>query len=101
MTDTTAAEPKVTQPTVHPPAAEPDSPNDRRVFWLAVAVIAMVFIIILLLFFVTIPKDNKDTLETVVGVVVSGGLSGILGFYFGSSQISKAKDSTIANLSAQ
>lgn len=73
-------------------------PNDRRMFWLAAAIVGMAFVVVGLLFFVPIPPANKDVTETVVGIVMTAGFSGVAGYYFGSSASSKSKDATISKL---
>lgn len=94
MSDATQA--PVPDPTVPPPN---DSPRDKRSFWLGVGIVVLVSIIVLLLFFKTIPADNKDVLNTVIGVVVGTGFGSVIGWFFGSSQSSKDKDDTINSLS--
>lgn len=82
-----------------PPETDPgDTPHDRRIFKMGVGILATVFIIILLLFFVQIPDKNEQVLTTVIGTVVGTGLGSVIGFYYGSSMSSKAKDETITKL---
>ena len=56
--------------------------------------------IIGVLAFITVPKENLNTLTTVVGSVTAAFLT-IVGFYFGSNSSSKAKDQAISNLTPQ
>jgi uncharacterized BrkB/YihY/UPF0761 family membrane protein len=46
-----------------------------------------------------IPVDNKTELDLMLGGLMGAFTGGIVGFFFGSSKGSQAKDSTIANLS--
>jgi hypothetical protein len=100
MTDTGAAAPAA--PTKNNPETTVttvnDSPHDKRVFWLGVGIVTVVLIVIILLFFVTIPTPNKDVLNTVIGVLVGTGFGSVVGYYFGTSSSSKAKDETISTL---
>ena len=48
-------------------------------------------LIVLLLFFVKIPDQNRDVINFILGVVVGTGLTGIFNYFYGSSQGSKDK----------
>lgn len=101
MTDTSAVEPKQPIDPGSTVSTVNDSPHDRRVFFLGTGIIAAVFVVILLLFFVTIPAPNKDVLNTIIGFLVGTGAGSVVGFYFGSSASSKAKDETISTLTKE
>jgi hypothetical protein len=49
---------------------------------------------VICLFFVDIPKENKTIIDMVVGIVI-GGYTSIMAFYFGSSKSSEDKNSTL------
>lgn len=53
---------------------------------LAFAIVTWCFIIVLVMLFHPIPPDNKDLLNMVIGFVFGGTLSGVIGFFFGSSK---------------
>lgn len=54
------------------------------------------FALLYVLIFVTIPPENKDIMNTVVGSLIAS-FSSVVGYYFGSSASSKSKDELIAN----
>lgn len=54
------------------------------------------FALLYVLIFVTIPPENKDILNTVVGSLIAS-FSAVVGYYFGSSASDKAKDVLLAN----
>lgn len=55
----------------------------------------------LILAFVHIPKENGTLFTTLVTSLVVGGLLTFIGFLWGSSKGSAAKDETIASLTTQ
>jgi hypothetical protein len=64
-----------------------------------ILVIAAVFItalMILGLFFISIPADNKDMVNIVVGIVIGGAFATLYNWRFGSSKGSSDKDKLIA-----
>ena len=63
-------------------------------------IIVMALIIIIGLFFIKIPEENKDLLNITVGVILSGFMA-VVGFFFGSSQGSKDKTEAITKNSIQ
>jgi hypothetical protein len=68
--------------------------SKRFVYYLTMAVVGFVFLMVLALFFVNIPDENKTIIDMVVGIVI-GGYTSIMAFYFGSSKGSKDKSSVI------
>jgi uncharacterized BrkB/YihY/UPF0761 family membrane protein len=54
------------------------------------------FILLLSLVYTTIPTDNKDLLNLVVGALI-GSFSTIVGYYFGSSKGSADKNELLKN----
>lgn len=52
-----------------------------------------------LLCFHVVPQENREELILVVGVIV-GSYKDVIGFFFGSTSSSKAKDDTISKLAA-
>lgn len=95
MTDVSTATP----PTQPAPAGTAEAAQEKRVFWMGVGIILAVFVVVILLFFVTIPPANKDVLNTVIGFLVGTAAGSVIGFYYGTSASSKAKDDTISTLS--
>jgi len=55
------------------------------------------FILLLSLVYSTIPADNKDLLNLVVGSLI-GSFSTIVGYYFGSSKGSADKNELLKNM---
>ena len=53
------------------------------------------------LMFVPVPTDNRDLAIAIVTGVLGASVKDIVGYYFGSSKGSAAKDETIARLSAR
>lgn len=68
--------------------------SKRFIYYLAIGVVAFVFILIGGLFFVEIPQDNKTIIDMVIGIVI-GGFTSIMAFFFGSSKGSKDKGDQI------
>jgi hypothetical protein len=70
-------------------------------FWTTRAVAVGVFIILSLLLgilcFKEVPKENHDIIITLAGAMAGSAVT-IVSFYFGSSSSSRAKDDTIAAL---
>lgn len=54
------------------------------------------FALLYVLIFVTIPPENKDILNTVIGSLIAS-FSAVVGYYFGSTAGSRAKDELLAN----
>lgn len=63
----------------------------RFVYWYAGAMTFLIFVVLILLFFVEIPSDNKRIIDMIIGGLVTTGLSGIFQYFFGSSSGSKQK----------
>lgn len=68
--------------------------SKRFVYYLTIGIVAFVFSMVICLFFVDIPKENKTIIDMVVGIVI-GGYTSIMAFYFGSSKSSQDKNSTL------
>lgn len=62
---------------------------------LAAVLISLVCAVVLLLFFVPAPDQNRDAINLVLGALL-GWIAAIVTFYFGSSKSSQSKDDTIA-----
>ena len=64
------------------------SKTDSR-HWVAFLLIfgAITFLFALLIF--PIPHENKDLVNTSIGFVFGAGVSGVVGYYFGSSKTNK------------
>ena len=65
--------------------------SKRFIYYLTIAVFGFSALIVLLLFFVKIPDQNRDVINFILGVVVGTGLTGIFNYFYGSSQGSKDK----------
>ncbi len=64
----------------------------------AIICIVLSFGIVIMLFFVAIPPENKQLLDTIIPLITGSGLIGIIQFFFGSSQTSATKNETIKQL---
>ena len=53
---------------------------------LAVIIIVMSFIFLLLVLYKPIPAENKDLVNLAVGFIVGTAVSGVIGYYFGTSK---------------
>lgn len=71
--------------------------SKRFVYYLAIVVVAFVFVLVGGLFFVEIPQDNKTIIDMVIGIII-GGFTSIMAFFFGSSKGSKDKQAEIEKL---
>lgn len=95
----------MTDATVVPPAPQATAavavpaPRELNIPFVLMCIVAAGFIgMLLVMSFHDVPPGNKDMLTTLMGSLGTGfGL--VVGFYFGSSASSKAKDDTIATLS--
>ena len=65
--------------------------SKRFIYYLTIGVFGFSALIVLLLFFVKIPDQNRDVINFILGVVVGTGLAGIFNYFYGSSQGSKDK----------
>lgn len=65
--------------------------SKRFIYYLTIGVFGFSALIVLLLFFVKIPDQNRDVINFILGVVVGTGLTGIFNYFYGSSQGSKDK----------
>ncbi len=66
----------------------------------AMSVLAILAFLAVSLVFIPIPQANADAVTVLLGVV-AGLVSAIVGYYYGSSASSKAKDETISNMSTK
>ncbi len=64
---------------------------------IAIAVLILVGIVVGIVAW----RGTNELLNTTVSFVMGGGLSGVVGYYFGSAKGSQAKDQTIAQLATQ
>jgi|GEM_PF-1022244 len=64
---------------------------------LAMGLITLAMMIVGLLFFIAIPKDNVSTLNIVTGIILGWG-SAVVAFYFGDSKKSSQQQDTINSL---
>lgn len=66
----------------------------------ALSVLSILAFIAWALVYMPIPQENQNAITVLLGVVAAQ-VSGVVGYYFGSSASSKAKDDTISNMSAK
>lgn len=83
-------------PPVAAPAPPPKPPRDPA-FVLMLIVAGLFNVLLLALLFIGIPSGNKDIVVALAGALVSS-FTTVVGFYFGSSSSSRAKDQTISSL---
>jgi uncharacterized RDD family membrane protein YckC len=81
------------------PAFPPGRMHDDA-FVLMVIVAVLFALLLLALLFVALPTSNKDVVLALAGVLASS-FSTVVGFYFGSSRSSQAKDATITSLTSK
>lgn len=67
--------------------------------FVATFVLAAFLGVILLMSWHTVPAENKDMLETLIGFI-GGAFTAVVAFYFGSTSSSHTKDQTIAAMTA-
>lgn len=73
-----------------------DKFSKRFIYYLASFVMASLFIMFILLFFVEIPEGNSEIVYMAFGIFL-GIASSVAAFFFGSSQGSKDKDTSMLN----
>lgn len=66
----------------------------------ALSVLSILGFIAWALVYMPIPAENQNAITVLLGVVAAQ-VSGVVGYYFGSSASSKAKDETISNMSTK
>jgi len=64
---------------------------------LAGLIIVGFFILLIVLVYTTVPEQNKDLLNLVVGALI-GSFATIVSYFFGSSSSSAKKDETLSNI---
>jgi hypothetical protein len=69
----------------------PDTPSFLAVV-LVISIVGLVFMLAVM------GQSNTDTFKILVGGLMTVGFTNIVGFYFGSSSSSKAKDETISTM---
>lgn len=73
--------------------------KDKFQYVLGALIVFGFFALLLTLIFREVPSKNNDLLNLVVGSLI-GSFSTIVGYFFGSSSSSKAKDETISNIAS-
>ena len=71
----------------------PDTPSFLAIV-LVISIVGLVFMLAML------GKSDTDTFKILVGGLMTVGFTNIVGFYFGSSAASKAKDETISTMAS-
>jgi len=68
-----------------------DNFSKRFIYYLALAVLGFSFVIVILLFWVEIPKENQRILDMTLGAIVTSGLVSVLSYFFGASDVHNEK----------
>ena len=58
--------------------------------YIAFSLIALMFVLVIALFFVEMPRENSNLINTALGFI-AGAMTTACGFYFGSSEQEKKK----------
>ncbi|MDV7471443.1 hypothetical protein R4579_07615 [Acinetobacter baumannii] len=58
--------------------------------YLSFALVGLMFVLVIALFFVEMPRENSTLLNTALGFI-AGAMSMACGYYFGSSELEKKK----------
>ncbi|MDH2019417.1 hypothetical protein N5J44_09870 [Acinetobacter ursingii] len=66
--------------------------NDSTRAYLAFSLVALMFVLIISLFFKDMPRENSNLINTALGFI-AGAMTTACGFYFGSSEQEKKKGS--------
>lgn len=69
-----------------------DNFSKRFIYYLAMSVLAFSFIVVILLFWVEIPKENQRILDMTLGAIVTSGLVSVLSYFFGASDVHDEKE---------
>ena len=59
--------------------------RQKIMVWYAIGMSAMVFVLIILLYFVEIPEQNKSIIEISIGTIIGICLGTPVGYYYGNS----------------
>jgi dolichol kinase len=87
--------------TVQPPAIPAESSLTKHAPILLAGFILFAFLLMLVIMaFHTVPTENKDLVDTLLGVLGTA-FAGVVGYFFGSNSSSKVKDATIASMTTK
>ena len=64
--------------------------NDQTRAIIAFSLIGLMFVLVIALFFVDMPRENSNLINTALGFI-AGAMTTACGFYFGSSESEKKK----------
>lgn len=64
--------------------------NDKTRAYLAFSLVALMFVLIISLFFIDMPRENSNLINTALGFI-AGAMTTACGFYFGSSEQEKKR----------
>lgn len=64
--------------------------SERTRAYLAFSLVALMFILVILLFFIDMPRENSNLINTALGFI-AGAMTTACGFYFGSSEQEKKR----------
>jgi hypothetical protein len=70
---------------------------DMMAFLVGLTVMGCFITITLALIYIPIPKENRDSLSILLGII-SGGVGSLVGYYFGSSKGSAKKNDIIEKI---
>ena len=59
--------------------------SERTRAYLAFSLVALMFILVILLFFIDMPRENSNLINTALGFI-AGAMTTASGFYFGSTE---------------
>lgn len=71
--------------------------SKRFIYYFAIAIFTVCSLVIFMLFYVDIPKENKTIIDMALGALVATGFVQVINFFFGSSKSSKDKTDLLEN----
>lgn len=64
--------------------------TDQTRAYIAFSLVALMFVLVISLFFIDMPKENSSLINTALGFI-AGAMTTACGFYFGSSEQEKKR----------
>jgi len=64
--------------------------SERTRAYLAFSLVALMFILVILLFFIDMPRENSNLINTALGFI-AGAMTTASGFYFGSTEMQEVE----------
>ena len=74
--------------------------NECKTFWLAVSILFAILFLCAAVIFLPMPVTGEKYADMVIPFILGSGFGVIIAMYFGTSEGSKAKNTTIAKLVA-